>query len=79
MLFLQLVRLALVLVQSAFQCEPFDQHGLPDSQRDGGVGDALAVGEKKTGQPLKVVLMHPVFQIDVAYRQIRGVDQCGIA
>ena len=43
------------------------------------MGDALAPGEKEARSLLGIVLAHPALQIDVAHRQIRGVDQRGIA
>ncbi len=43
------------------------------------MGDALASGEEEARSLLGIVLAHPALQIDVAHRQIRGVDQRGIA
>src|SRR3546814_7964632 len=50
-----------------------------DLQGDDGMGDAFAAREEKAGPLLGVVLAHPSLQIDVANRQIKGLDQCGIA
>ena len=79
MLFLQLAHLALALLQSGFEGQSLDQHGLAGLQGDDGMGDAFAAREEKAGPLLGVVLAHPSLQIDVANRQIKGLDQCGIA
>ena len=42
------------------------------------MGDALAPGEEEARSLLGIVLAHPALQIDVAHRQIRGVDQRGV-